>query len=115
MRKTAFFLMVIAFLAGTEPYARAEIIDGGAQKMRIVVLGLEDHGDYDFIVDGINRLSGVSGLTLARISQGSAVFTGFVSTDVEMFKNDVQGLVSDRFSYSDKNSGDVLEITLRKL
>ncbi len=115
MKKFIFALLLVVVISGLATAARSEITDGNAERFRIIVLGLENHDDYDYIFDGITKFYGVSDLTLSRTSSGTAVFTGYISNEEDMFTNDVQGLVSDRFSYKDRESGGVLEITLTKL
>lgn len=111
---SALILLIILTAFYTQT-SRAEIVSGGAQKVRIIVLGLDSHDDYDYVFDGIRRINGVSDLTLARISSGFVVFTGFISTDVDIFTDDIQGFAAERFSFNKKSSGDTLELTLKKL
>jgi len=106
--------MLVAMFASLS-IARADLTDGNATRFRITVLGLTSHDDYDYVYNGASNLNGVSDFTLDRIANGYVVFTGYISNNEDMFKSDIQDMVSDRFSYSDSDAGNTLEITLKKL
>lgn len=89
--------------------------EAGTKMLKIKITGIQQYQDYTEILDGIRKMDGVTNLIASKISKGSAELRGLLVLDPIPFINDLQAFTMDRYKFEKKDTGDSLEITLKKL